>query len=173
MRTCPEDQEHGQRKYDLLPELSNLEYIGQGSKHLDHLDFAASGLDFFHSGLGKAVSPNSQGFFQVTGTKDPDTVTYVFDNTGFHQEDGINYRAIVETVKFPHINFSVFVSEFIGKTAFRQSAVNRHLAAFKTGTDTAAGTGVLTLMAFAGRLAKSGAQTSAYTGALFLGARRW
>ena len=58
-----------------------------------------------------------------------------------------------------------YLERIVLEAVLGETALKGHLTAFKTGTDTAAGAGVLTLVTLAGSSAKAGSTATAYTAA--------
>ena len=77
------------------------------------------------------------------------------------ERHGINRRAILEAVQAANIDLGERLCPDILEAALRQTTVERHLAALKTGADTAARAGLLPLHAAAGGLAHAGADAAA------------
>lgn len=56
MCSSPKNDEHGESKYNFLPEFRNSENISEGCEHLDHLYFSAGSNNFFFSRFAETIA---------------------------------------------------------------------------------------------------------------------
>ncbi len=76
---------------------------------------------------------------------------------------GIYNRAVLKAIQVADIDRSILGGKNIVEASLGNTSLQRHLAAFKAGSYTAAGTGFLAFVAFARGFTVSGTMTSAFT----------
>src|ERR1035438_2671539 len=95
-----------------------------------------------------------------TRTKDLEPIAQLVDNTASDQavhREGIAFQLF----QILEVDDRVLLLENIGETALRQTAVQRHLAAFKSAHDAVAGDGTRALVTAGRSLAPAGTHTAA------------
>ncbi len=86
---------------------------------------------------------------------------HLFHDSCVSQSFGVDRRSVFELLKRTNINGLDIFRKMVDKAAFRDTPLQRHLAAFKTRTDGAAGSCLLALVALAGSFALAGTDASA------------
>src|SRR5699024_578945 len=92
------------------------------------------------------------------------------NNAIFFQRSRCNFSAVFETVKIAQVYNSVFFTVDVREPAFRNSAEQWKLSTFECQTNTATGTGVLSIVSTTGCFTVTGRHTASYTVAIFTSA---
>jgi len=111
-------------------------------------NFVAETLSFLES------SPSPRTFYSVVRA---------LDQAGLTKHGLIDRSAVVEPLQIGDVHHGIVFLEDIGEAALRQTAMQRHLAAFKTALAAVARAGLLSLLATARRLAMSRSRSTADT----------
>jgi hypothetical protein len=132
--------------------------------------FTAGGLDFTFCSSTDPIHLDIDRFGHLTVGEnlnhDP-----LFDHPGSHQDfDGDQLGFFGQTFKLTEGYQGKLLFEEIGKPAFRQSALQRHLPTLETGFDTGTGTRLKAFVPTAGSLAVTAPRTPANPFPLFGGA---
>src|SRR4051812_32482508 len=104
----------------------------------DHLGAAAGGLNLLHRGLRKQVSRDVNGALELAPGQHLQTRAQLPHHAQLHQTVGTE-RVAFETFEMAEVHDGVLFLENISKSTLRQTAVQRHLAAFKSAHDAVAG----------------------------------
>ncbi|EJX08073.1 hypothetical protein EVA_03818 [gut metagenome] len=100
----------------------------------DHLCLSTSLLDFLLGRGSKCCNLNGQGLSQLTVAQNLNAIQTLFDEACLNQGLGVNNGTCLKTCfQIAHLNGSILGSENVVKAALRQTALQRHLAAFKAG----------------------------------------
>ena len=161
------------RPCQLFTQLRHLRHFVRAVRHVlflvssgffvseEFLHFAAGGKDLGLGGSGEAEGFDADGAGHFAFAKDLDESAVdqtasvdVFEGDFLLVGEG-GQEAIEVNDFVSHLEQSVL------EATLGQTALQGHLAAFETGTDTAAGTGVLALVALAGGAAEAGAGATA------------
>ena len=119
-------------------------------------------FDRLFGGSGKFRRFDGERHFEFAGTEHFQAAV-VLDGFGkpvCHDESVIDHRSFGQFRKVGKVDDDVNLFRVVIEASLGHAAGNRHLAAFKSGTDTAARTRPLTLMAFTGGLAEAGADSA-------------
>ena len=117
---------------------------------------------------------NGQLLGHLTAAQEFHTVIGLFYDACILQCLGIYHGAVLKAGEDLYIHAGVLGRKDVLESALGDSSLQGHLAALKAGAYTAAGAGVLALVALAGGFAVAGASAAAYTVALMgaAGSRR-
>lgn len=116
-------------------------------------------LDLLTGGLADLVEANREGFLNLSVAEELDLVTGAVNKThlaeGFLIDDSTGFEAVI---KVADVDDDEHIAEVeVIEATLGQAAVKRHLATFETDACAAAGTGFLTLVAFARGFTEAGA----------------
>src|SRR5918993_4933390 len=112
------------------------------------LDSTAGGLDLGARRCGEGYASNGIGPVGVTGSQQLHGCVRLPDQAGRVQCFGTHVSR-AHLLQVGQIHNLVLDAERVGKSALRETAIHRHLPAFEAWIGTAAGTGLVTLMALA------------------------
>ena len=159
------DDDRHQQKTQTCPELGQPTITQRGeSTLLSHLflELAASCFDSRTRTLGGGDALESHRTTHLTGQHDFHTLHVVVDDVGvFEALQG--YDVALDLGQLGRAHFSAIHGFQRNEAELRQTAVQRLLAAFETGSDLAAGAGSLTLVTTATGLAETATDTTART----------
>lgn len=128
-------------------------------------------LDLLTGGLADLVEADIECLLNLAIAEELDLITRTIDKTRLAQGFLVDERAGFETiVKIADVYDNEDIAEVeVVETALGQTAMEGHLTAFETDAGTAAGTGFLTLVAFAGGLTETRAFARTKTFGAMLG----
>src|SRR5688572_13484831 len=146
-------------------------FLGRPGRR-DNFARAALAFNLGTSGGAKRMRADRQLASQLAGAEDLDAVSLAIGEPSLAQRLEVNASAVAELVQRFEIDGDVTrrVPRVV-ETALGDAADERHLAAFKTDADRAAGTGGLALATAAAGFAVTAGLTLAETLAAMLGAR--
>src|SRR5205807_6983931 len=98
---------------------------------------------------------------QLAVAEDLEPVSGALDQSGLAQHALVDEGAVIEALQVAHVHDGVLFLEDVGESALRQTAMQRHLAAFEAEHARVAGARLLPLLAAAGSLAVSRTGTAA------------
>src|SRR5688572_31716714 len=127
---------------------------------LDLLHGPAGLLDDLPGRLGELRRGDVELLGELAVAEDLHAIVRALDQAGLTKHGLIDRGAVVEALQIGDVHDRVVGLEDIGEAALRQTAMQRHLAAFKTALAAVAGAGLLSLLATAGRLAMTRARTA-------------
>ena len=131
---------------------------------LYHLARSAYCFDFFFCRGREDGSLYSYFLCDFTAAEYLNSIKCLFENTCFFESFSVYNSAVFKNaVDCFNIYNSIFFSEYVIETSFRKSSGKRDLTAFETGTNTAAGTSILTFVALARCFTVTGACASTFT----------
>src|SRR5262249_51752599 len=118
---------------------------------------AAERLDLFFGFGGKSMRADRQFLRELAVAQDLHRLAFAADQTAFVERLGRDFAARIERFELSQINDDPAAAKRIVKAVLGQPPLERHLAAFESGRDVAAGARALAFMAAAGGLAVPGA----------------
>src|ERR1035437_4387908 len=117
----------------------------------DDLSYAAGLLDFLRSRFRKNVGFHFDFAGDVAGSENLESIAQLLDDAQLHQTVG-RKRIARQLFEITQIHDGEFLLEKMGEAALRQTAMERHLAAFKAAHDAVARNGARALMSAGRRL---------------------
>jgi hypothetical protein len=85
---------------------------------------------------------------------------FLSEEAGLDEELGFHHRILREAIEVSHVDDGKLFLKRRMKSPFRKATLNWHLTSLEPGFGTSSGTGILTLMAFAGCFAMAGSSAS-------------
>src|ERR1043165_816748 len=139
-----------------------LRNVSRKFKLGDLLAGTACRFDLFARAGGELRRLDGQFLGELAVAEDLDAVGRLsLDESRLAEGAFIDGHAVVETLEVRDVHDGVLFLEDVGEAALRQTAMQRHLAAFEAGHAREAGAGLLPLLAAARGLAVSGSRTAA------------
>ena len=126
-------------------------------------DLSACGFDLLLCGSRESSCLNGQLLGQRAGAEDLNAVESILNDAGIAEDLCSYLSAVFKLLQCGNIDRCVSGAENVVETTLRQTTCQRHLAAFKARTDTAAGTGPLALVTATCGLAIAGTSAAALT----------
>src|SRR5580693_9228554 len=126
----------------------------------DYTGLAAGFLDLLRRRLRKNVRFDVDAARDFTGPEDLETVAELIDNAALDQAVH-GERVAFQFFQILEVDDRILLLEDIGKSALRQTAVQRHLAAFESAHDAVTGNGARALVTARRRFAPAGTHTAA------------
>jgi len=124
------------------------------------LSCAAYGLDLFLGAGAESVNLNSQLLCKFTVADDLYAIVHITDDAGIQKSLDINDSTILELLKLCDVDGNNVLLVIVLEASLGESSVQRHLAAFETGSRSA-GTGLLTFVSKTSSLAVAGSMAAA------------
>src|SRR6202034_2474435 len=125
-----------------------------------HARLPAGLLDLFRSRLRENMRLNVDTARDLARTEHLEPIAQLVDNAA--RDQAVHRKGVAfQLFQILQIHDRVLLLENIGKTALRQTAVQRHLAAFEAAHDAVARNGARALVTAGRRLAPAGTHTAA------------
>ena len=164
------NQQNEQGEEELLPQFRNLPGILECLQHLYHLGLSACLLNLFLGRLRESRGLNGNLLGQGAVGQHLQAIGAGGDDAGLDQSGCIHNSAVLKAVQRSNVDSSQRLRVDVVETALGDTTCQRHLAAFKSHANLAAGAGLLTLVATTAGLAVAGTGTTALTLAHLSGA---
>src|SRR3954468_8325860 len=128
---------------------------------LNLLAGAACRFNLFAGRFGELGGLHGQLLGELAVAEHLDAVVLALDETGLAKGRLIDRGAVVEALEVREVHDRVDLLEDVGEAALRQTAVQRHLAAFESAHAREAGAGLLSLFTASGGLAVARSRAAA------------
>src|SRR5438045_31916 len=137
-----------------------LRSVSRRFKLRDLLAGAACRFDLLFRRFGELRRADVELLRQLAVAEDLDAVVLPLHQAGLAQSVLVDRGAVVEALQVAEVYHGVLFLEDVREAALRQTAMQRHLAAFEAEAAGEAGARLLPLLAAAGRFSVAGAGTA-------------